>query len=171
MTDNPSVSGDCLTLAERDKLRLLIEERIRCRLPVRQLSMQAHFPRPRWPAFKRTWVEEGMHETVDAVLPLRRKPPTPDELLIAGHARRYTVDDLQCVRGGEYLPPGFTNPGGTICWFNAIMHVSRSSFSSMYRRVRSSNEYVLLEFIAISGDVRSERTTHIRSDTTGTLIT
>ena len=171
MTDNPSVSGDCLTLAERDKLRLLIEERIYCKLPVRELSMQAHFPQPRWLAFKRTWKEEGMHNTVGVVLPLCTKPQTPDELLTAGHARRYTVDDLQCVRGGEYLPPGFTNPTRTICWFNAIMHVSRSSFSSMYRRVRSSNGYVLLEFIAISGDVRSERTTHIRSDTTGTLIT
>jgi hypothetical protein len=80
-----------------------------------------------------------MHKTVGAVLPLRRKPQTPDELLIAGHARRYIVDDLQRVRGGEYLPLGFTNRCQTICWFNAIMHVSRSSFSSMYRRVRSSN--------------------------------
>ena len=60
--------------------------------------MQAHFPQPRWLAFKRTWAEEGMHNTVGVVLPLGGKPQTPDELPIAGHARRYTVDDPQRVR-------------------------------------------------------------------------
>jgi hypothetical protein len=130
MTDNSSMSDDCLTPAEMDKLRALIAVRNRCNRRVAKLSLQGHFPFDRWPAFKHTWVEGG-YSTDDGVLLPRGKLQTPGDLPMRRRVQRYTVEELQRVQHGEYLPfgsrLGFVNQCGTICWFNTLMIVSLSS--------------------------------------------
>lgn len=124
------MSDDCLTSAERDKLRALIADMIGRDVPVAKLSLQGRFPRNRWPAFKRTWVEGG-YSTEDGVLLPRGKLQTPGDLPMRRRVQRYTVEELQRVQHGEYLPfgsrLGFVNQCGTICWFNTLMIVSLSS--------------------------------------------